>query len=248
MPNKISIVGVNIDAEVKSGDSIARMLADADHRIEDGTIIVVSQKAVSKSEGQVRRLDDVTPSVLASGIASEYGKDARVVELVISEAKRIIRMKEGIIITQTHHGFVCANSGVDESNMPEGYAALLPKDPDSSARHIRSEIARLCSANVGVIISDTFGRPFRTGQTDCALGSAGIMPALDYEGSSDEFGRTMRTTLIAIVDELAGAAELVMRKTDRCPMALISGTGFEITDGAPGASSLIRPESEDLFL
>ncbi len=245
---KISIIPVRIDKEIGSGDSPARMLADSGHGVEDGDVVVVAQKAVSKAEGRTVRLDDVRPSVLAHGIASEYGKDARVIELVMREAKRLVRIKDGIIITQTHHGFVCANSGVDESNAPDGCAVLLPEDPDASARRIRGELAGLCGADVGVIVSDTFGRPFRTGQTDCALGSAGIRPALDYAGRPDSFGRLLKTTLIATVDELAGAAELVMAKTERCPMALVRGTGLDITDGAKGAASLIRSESEDLFI
>lgn len=245
---KICIVPVNIDAEINRGDNLVQMLADSAQDINDGDILVVAQKAVSKSEGQIVCLDDVKPTVLAHGIASGYEKDARVIELVMREAKRLVRMKNGIIITQTHHGFVCANSGVDESNAPRGYAILLPKDPDASARRIRDEIKKTCGASVGVVISDTFGRPFRLGQTDCALGSAGIRVAQDYEGKPDAFGRIMRTTLIATVDELAGAAELVMAKTSKTPMVLIQGTDFENTDEADGVASLIRPESKDLFI
>ena len=253
MPGKppmrgICIYPVKIDAEIRNGDSLARMLADSRHTVDDGSILVVSQKAVSKSEGRIVRLADVKPSVLACGIASEYDKDPRIVELVMSEAKRIVRIRSGIIITQTHHGFICANSGVDESNMPEGHAALLPRDPDASARRIRAEVADACGARVGVIISDTFGRAFRTGQTDCAIGVAGVRPAQDYIGTRDIFGRTLRSTLIATADEVAGAAEIVMRKVDMCPMAIVCGTGIPVVDEDVSASSLIRPERDDLFM
>ena len=244
---QISIRPVCSDAQIRRGDSMAAILAASGCAIDDGDILVVTQKAVSKSEGRVVRLEEVRPSVLARGIASAYGKDARIVELVISEARRIVRMRDGIIITQTRRGFVCANSGVDESNMEEGYAALLPEDPDASARRIRCDIRDRCGADVGVIVSDTFGRPFRTGQTDCAIGSAGLAPALDYAGSADSFGRTLRTTLVAVADEVAGAAELVMRKADGCPMAIVAGSGLEVADAAAPASSLIRPGPEDLF-
>lgn len=245
---EIHIVSIEIDAEIVKGDNLVSILADSKQSVTDGDIIVVAQKIVSKAEGRLVRLEDVVPSSLAKGLASEYGKDARIVELVMNEAKRIVRIKNGIIITQTHHGFVCANSGVDESNAPDGYAILLPEDPDGSAKRIREQIKSKLSANVGIIISDTFGRPFRLGQTDIALGSAGIMPSQDYEGKKDTFGRTLKTTLIVTADEIAGAAELVMAKTTKCPMALVKGTGLEISDDAPGAASLVRPESEDLFL
>ena len=246
--SNIIITPVNINFEINKGDNLAQILVDSKQEIKNGMVLVISQKIVSKSEGRVVNLDDVKPSILAKGIASEYNKDARIVELVISNAKRIVRMKDGIIITQTHSGFVCANSGVDESNVAKGYAVLLPKEPDSSARQIRSQISSMCGANIGVIISDTFGRAFRIGQTDCAIGSAGLEPVSDYAGKADKFSKVMRTTMIATADELAGAAELVMGKTEQCPMVLISGKNFNILNNAKGALSLIRPESDDLFI
>ena len=244
---ELCAVPVSIEGEVVRGQSLGAALARSGAEVVDGDVLVVSQKAVSKSEGRVVELDTVSPSALALGIAAEYGKDARVVELVMAEARRIVRMGHGVIITETHGGLVCANSGVDESNMLEGHAALLPEDPDASARRIRAEVAESCRADVGVIVSDTFGRPFRTGQVDCAIGSAGVGAALDYAGSPDAFGRTLQTTMIAVADEIAGAAELVMGKLDRCPMAIVRGAGLAISEQAESASTLIRPDGEDLF-
>lgn len=243
---EIRIAAVHIAGEVARGDSLGEALARSGARVADGDIVVVTSKAVSKAEGRIVRLGDVEPSALALGIASEYGKDARVVELVLSEARRIVRMGRGVIITETRGGLVCANSGVDESNVEPGHAALLPEDADASARRVRSEIAAACGADVGVIISDTFGRPFRTGQADCAIGAAGLAPSADHSGRPDAFGRVLRTTDIAVADELASAAELAMGKARSCPMAVIGGTGIAVGSGAP-ASSLLRDAREDLF-
>ena len=181
--------------------------------IEDGDVIVVSQKIVSKQEGRAINLDTVIPSELSIGIASAYDKDPKLVEAILSETTRIVRMEHGVIIVQTKHGFVCANAGIDESNVDGNYVTLLPKDPDTSAKLIRSEIQTKTGKKVAVIISDTFGRPFRLGQTDNAIGVAGIESILSYEGKPDTFGKILRVTAIAIVDELSAAAELVMEKT-----------------------------------
>jgi len=243
---EIRIAAVRVDGEVARGANLGEALARSGARVADGDIVVVTQKAVSKAEGRVVELAGVAPSALALGIASEYGKDARVVELVLSEARRIVRMGRGVIITETRGGLVCANSGVDESNVAPGHAALLPEDADASARRVRSEVAAACGADVGVIISDTFGRPFRTGQVDCAIGAAGIAPSEDHAGRPDSFGRALRTTDIAVADELASAAELAMGKARSCPMAVIGGTGIAVGGGAP-ASSLLRDAREDLF-
>ena len=213
--------------------------------IEDGDVIVVSQKIVSKQEGRAINLDTVIPSELSIGIASAYDKDPKLVEAILSEAKRIVRMEHGVIIVQTKHGFVCANAGIDESNVDGNYVTLLPKDPDTSAKLIRSEIQTKTGKKVAVIISDTFGRPFRLGQTDNAIGVAGIESILSYEGKPDTFGKILRVTAIAIVDELSAAAELVMEKTKKSPMAIIKNYQFESKEEQ--ISNLLRPESEDLF-
>lgn len=244
---EIRVAAVHVDGEVGRGDDLGRALARSGAAVADGDIVVVSQKAVSKAEGRIVDLGGVRPSALALGIASEYGKDARVVELVLSEARRIVRMGHGVIITETRGGLVCANSGVDESNVAPGHAALLPEDADASARRVRAEVAAACGADVGVIISDTFGRPFRTGQVDCAIGSAGIAPSADHAGTRDSFGRVLRTTDIAVADEVAGAAELAMGKASSCPMAVVAGTRIAVGAGAAGAASLVRPAREDLF-
>ncbi|RNJ73918.1 MAG: coenzyme F420-0:L-glutamate ligase [Thaumarchaeota archaeon S15] len=243
---EIRVTAVKVAGEVARGQDLGVALARSGVGVSDGDIVVVSQKAVSKAEGRVVDLAGVRPSSLALGIASEYGKDARIVELVLSEARRIVRMGHGVMVTETRGGLVCANSGVDESNMPPGRAALLPEDADASARRVRSEISAACGADVGVIVSDTFGRPFRTGQVDCAIGAAGIEPSADHSGRPDAFGRILRVTDIAVADEIAGAAELAMEKASSCPMAVVSGTGLAVGSGAP-ATSLLRPAREDLF-
>ena len=213
--------------------------------IEDGDVIVVSQKIVSKQEGRAINLDTVIPSELSIGIASAYDKDPKLVEAILSETTRIVRMEHGVIIVQTKHGFVCANAGIDESNVDGNYVTLLPKDPDTSAKLIRSEIQTKTGKKVAVIISDTFGRPFRLGQTDNAIGVAGIESILSYEGKPDTFGKILRVTAIAIVDELSAAAALVMEKTKKSPMSIIKNYQFESKEEQ--ISNLLRPESEDLF-
>ena len=213
--------------------------------IEDGDVIVVSQKIVSKQEGRAINLDTVIPSELSIGIASAYDKDPKLVEAILSETTRIVRMEHGVIIVQTKHGFICANAGIDESNVDGNYVTLLPKDPDTSAKLIRNEIQTKTGKKVAVIISDTFGRPFRLGQTDNAIGVAGIESILSYEGKPDTFGKILRVTAIAVVDELSAAAELVMEKTKKSPMAIIKNYQFESKEDQ--ISNLLRPESEDLF-
>jgi len=163
----------------------------------------------------------------------------------LSESKRILRMENGILIVETNNGFVCANAGVDESNVPDGYAILLPKDPDNSATKIHKEILDKTGMNVAVLISDTFGRPFRIGQTDCAIGVAGMDSILDYQGKKDDFGKTLRITAIAVADEICSAAELVMGKTLRCPIAILRNYKFSNSEGT--VKTMLRPDAEDLF-
>jgi len=214
--------------------------------LQAGDVVVVTQKAVSKCEGRLRRLDDVRPSELALRHATTAGADARVIELALQEACRVVRMSGGVLITQTHHGFVCANSGVDQSNVPPGYALLLPADPDRSAAELRAAFHQHTGIAPVVIVSDSFGRAWRIGQTDVAIGIAGAAPLIDYRGHTDRFGRELRATMLAVADELAGAAELVTRKTDGAPAAIVRG--YALPDGPGGIASLLRPPSEDLFL
>ena len=213
--------------------------------IEDDDILIISQKIVSKQEGRVINLDTVIPSELSIGIASAYEKDPKLVEVILSESKRIVRMEHGVIIVKTKHDFTCANAGIDQSNVDGNFVTLLPINPDNSAKLIQDEIKKKTGKKMAVIISDTFGRPFRLGQTDNAIGVAGIEPILHYEGKPDTFGKILRVTAIAIVDELCSAAELVMQKTNNCPMAIIKNYKYIPKDDR--ISSLIRPESEDLF-
>ena len=213
--------------------------------IEDDDILIISQKIVSKQEGRVINLDTVIPSELSIGIASAYEKDPKLVEVILSESKRIVRMEHGVIIVKTKHDFTCANAGIDQSNVDGNFVTLLPINPDNSAKLIQDEIKKKTGKKMAVIISDTFGRPFRLGQTDNAIGVAGIESILNYEGKPDTFGKTLRVTAIAIVDELCSAAELVMQKTKKCPMAIIKNYKYITKDD--NISSLIRTDSEDLF-
>ena len=240
----MQITPVHIEKEIDSSDNISKLISQS-AKLNDGDILVIAQKIISKQEGRVVALSTVTPSLLAQGIGSQYHKDPRVVELILSESKRIVRMKNEIIIVQTHTGFICANAGIDESNVKDGYATLLPVDSDLSAQKIRDDIKNNFSKDVAVVVSDTFGRPFRMGQTNCAIGISGLNPILDYAGTLDSFGRILRVTEIAIADEFSAAAELVMGKTLNCPVVIIRDYLFEF--GNYSASSLIRSEDHDLF-
>ncbi|MGI0089410.1 MAG: coenzyme F420-0:L-glutamate ligase, partial [Nitrosopumilaceae archaeon] len=185
------------------------------------------------------------PSILAVGIASEYGKDPRVVEVILEQSKRIVRMNNGVLIAETNQGFICANAGVDESNVKHGYVTLLPENADSSAKKLQTQIMQKTEKNVAVVISDTFGRPFREGQTNCAIGVAGILPITDYVGTKDTFGKMLRVTAIATVDELCSAAELVMGKSRNTPIVIIRNYKFKDSNG--DATNLVRSKSTDLF-
>ncbi len=240
----LEIIPVCFEDYVDDKTDLASIIEDR-ARLQDGDIIVVSQKIISKQEGRVVSLDSVTPSLLARGIASQYQKDPRLVELILSESRRIVRMGRGVIITETHHGFVCANAGIDQSNVSMGHAALLPVDSDASARRLRSRLLAKTGRSTAVIVSDTFGRPFRTGQADCALGVSGIKTSADYRGTSDSAGRRLLVSEIAVADEICAAAELVKGKSDNCPIAVVRNFGFDASDDS--VSSLLRPEGEDMF-
>ncbi|WP_067958023.1 coenzyme F420-0:L-glutamate ligase [Nitrosopumilus sp. Nsub] len=240
----MKITPVYIDKEINSDDDLSKIILNSAN-VTDGDILVIAQKIISKQEGRLVELSAVTPSLLSEGISSQYKKDPRIVELVLSESKKIVRMKNGLIITETKNGFICANSGIDESNVVNGFATLLPLNSDESAERLRKEIFEQTGKTVAVIISDTFGRPFRMGQTNCAIGISGIEPILDYSGTLDSFNRVLRVTAIAIVDELSSAAELVMGKTTKSPVAIISDYSFN--SEKHNINDLIRPETEDLF-
>jgi coenzyme F420-0:L-glutamate ligase/coenzyme F420-1:gamma-L-glutamate ligase len=238
--------------EIEAGDDLVELIAAAavraDLTIGAGDVFVVTQKIVSKAEDRLVALEAVTPSLRAAEWAREWNKDARVIELVLGEAARIVRMERGVIVTETRHGFVCANGGVDTSNVRQGWAALLPLDPDASARRLCAGLRSVFAQPVGVVISDTFGRPWREGQVNVAIGLAGLPPIIDYRGLTDSFGVRLVTSAIAAADELAAAAELVMGKSSGVPVAVIAGTGLgagRLDQGS--ARNLVRRREDDLF-
>jgi coenzyme F420-0:L-glutamate ligase/coenzyme F420-1:gamma-L-glutamate ligase len=246
----ISIIGVKGIPDIQKGDDLAQIIVDRVKRqketINDHDILVISQKIVSKAEGQIVQLDRVRPSEFSRQIAKELQRDPRHVEVILNESKKIIRMRSGHLITETKHGFICANSGVDQSNIGKrNSVTLLPKNPDASARLIREKLHRLTGKNVPIIITDTFGRAWRMGQVNFAIGVSGIRPVHDYRGKRDMYGRILHVTEIALGDELASAGELVMNKSDRIPVAIIRGYRYRFGHGS--GKDLVRPEDKDLF-
>ena len=250
--NLIQIIGVEGLPIIETGDNIAELICNAAERqktpIQNGDIIVVTHVIVSRAEGNIVNLAEVTPSAFAKSIAEQYGKDPALVEVVLRESKSLVRMDRGILITESKHGFVCANSGVDKSNVPgDRIVALLPKNPDDSAEKIRKEIKKLTGCDVAVIISDTHGRPLREGEINIAIGVAGIKPIRDRRGEKDLFGYVLRIKQTAIADELASAAELVIGQANEgVPVAIIRGYNYLKSDGAK-ATELIMPKEKDLF-
>jgi len=240
----LEIIPIKIQREIGIDANFVDLILESSE-INDGDILVFSQKIVSKNEGRILSLSSVNPSLLANGIASSYGKDPKLIELILSESERIVRMENGIIIVKTKHGFVCANAGIDESNVQDGYATLLPKDPDKSANLLKERIEQKTGKNISVIISDTSGRPFRLGQTDVAIGIAGIEPILDYNGKLDTFGKIMQVTAIAVADEICSASELVMGNVQQCPIAIVRNYNFSFSDAK--IQKLLRSEHDDLF-
>ncbi len=222
------------------GDEIAARAA-----LADGDVIVISQKVVSKAEGQIRKLSSVLPGAEARKLAAVLGKEPNMVQLVLEESTEVLRAERGVLIVETKHGFICANAGIDSSNLTEpDTVCLLPENPDASARQIRSEI----EVSVGVVISDSFGRAWRLGQAEVAIGCAGLIPLDDWRGRRDSAGRELEATLIAIADEAAAAADLVRDKTSGVPVAIIRGLDRHVSpEDGPGAAALRRPHDEDLF-
>ncbi|MFX0069381.1 MAG: coenzyme F420-0:L-glutamate ligase [Promethearchaeota archaeon] len=247
----IQVVGLKGIPIVKEGDKIGKLIVrasrDQDFELRSGDILVIAQKIVSRAEGNTINLGDVTPSQFAKSIATTMEKDPRKIEVILNASKSVVRMSRKHLITETHHGFVCANSGVDLSNVPGNtVASLLPADPDRSAEEIRVELRDLLGIDVAVIVSDTHGRPLRQGAIGVAIGVAGIRPILDYKERKDLFNYTLETTKIAMADELASAAELLMGEANEgIPVVIIRGYGYQKEKGS--ALELIRPVEEDLF-
>jgi coenzyme F420-0:L-glutamate ligase / coenzyme F420-1:gamma-L-glutamate ligase len=272
MSHELRVLPVEGMPEVHGGDRIGELISER-AELQQGDVVVISQKIVSKAEGRVVRLDSVTPSERARELAEKLGKEAELVELVLSESREVLR-EERVLITETHHGFVCANAGIDSSNLPEeGTVCLLPEDPDASARHIRKELTTLPEgAGVSlsrhsttshkrvvsgkghprplpaVAITDSFGRAWRVGQAEVAIGCAGLQPLDDWRGRRDAGGKDLSATLIAIADEVAAAADLVRGKDEGVPVVIVRGLGrYVAAEDGPGAAALRRPPGEDLF-
>jgi coenzyme F420-0:L-glutamate ligase/coenzyme F420-1:gamma-L-glutamate ligase len=250
------VVALPEPPEVQPGDDLGRLaseawwalaVADPELAPREGDVLVVTQKVVSKAEGRIVRLADVEPRPEAVAFARAWDKDPRHVEVVLRESAQVVRMERGLIISRTRHGFVCANAGVDASNVgAEDVVTLLPEDPDRSAAHIRERIADELGVFVGVVISDSFGRPWRRGITDVALGVAGFLPLDDMRGQPDAGGRVMHATVVAVADQLASAAELASGKTSRRPFVLVRGAQLPLGDGSVIRDVLMPPE-DDLF-
>jgi coenzyme F420-0:L-glutamate ligase / coenzyme F420-1:gamma-L-glutamate ligase len=246
--------------EVRAGDDLAELVASAIASFEapdlreppglaDGDVLVIAHKVVSKSEGRIRSLASIAPGPRAGELARALEKDPRHVQAVLDESREVLRATRGVMICVTHHGFVCANAGVDASNAPEPETVvLLPRDPDDSARRLRARLRALTGAHPAILITDSFGRAWRHGQAEVAIGCAGLSPLEDWRGRTDHAGRELRATWIAIADQLAAAADLTRSKDSRQPVVVVRGAERNvIADDGPGARALLRPEAEDLF-
>ena len=238
---------VRISADIMPGDELDVVILEAaGQKIQNGDVLVVAHKIVSKAEGRIVSLADVKPSSKAVKMAKEHGKDPRIMELILNESVQILRAEGGIIVSETKHGLVCANAGVDQSNIKGDSAVLLPVDPDESASRLKDAVKKKADKDIAVVITDTFGRPFREGQTNVAIGVAGFNPIKSYVGSTDMYGRKLKVSEIAVADEIASAAELVMGKSEGVPVAIIRGYRLE-KSGTPSAKSLQRSKERDLF-
>jgi coenzyme F420-0:L-glutamate ligase / coenzyme F420-1:gamma-L-glutamate ligase len=268
--DELRVIGVPGIPEVSEGMEVGAEIA-ARAELRDGDVVVVSQKIVSKAEGRVLPLAGAIPGTEARRLAAALGKEPALVELILAESREVLRAERGVLIVETNHGFVCANAGIDSSNLPkDGTVALLPEDPDASARRIRTEITKALEGEpeegsseqqrggsaepspgspiIGVVISDSFGRAWRLGQAEVAIGCAGLAPLDDWRGRTDASGRKLEATLIAIADQAAAAADLIRNKASRIPASIVRGLARYVTsDDGPGAASLRRPRDEDLF-
>ena len=248
-PQGLQVLPVLGIGEIVPGTDLSRAIGQALRAqgtpLSNGDIVVVTQKIVSKAEGCLVQLDDVEPSALAIEWANRWDKDPRMVELVLRQSRRIVRMDRGVIISETHHGLVCANAGVDQSNVGGDRATLLPPDPDASAERLRQGLSSASGARIGVVITDTHGRAWREGQINLAIGVAGVQALSHFEGQRDPTGYELRVTVLATADEVASAAELVMGKIDGVPVALVRGLERALGEGS--ARELVRPAANDLF-
>jgi coenzyme F420-0:L-glutamate ligase/coenzyme F420-1:gamma-L-glutamate ligase len=249
-PGEIRILALPVAGDIRPGDSLSEKLMAAAKKVriqfQDRDILVVKHKVVSKSEGELVALDKIHPSAASRAWARRYKLDARVTELALRESRRTVRRRRGVLITETRHGFVCANSGVDVSNVDGGrQAALLPKNPDRSAARLRKDLKKLLGIEIAVIVSDSFGRPWREGLTEVAIGVAGMRPLVDYRGSRDSHGYELHSSIDAVADELACAAGLVCGKLAGTPACIIRGFSYAGDTGT--ARQLIRPAAYDLF-
>jgi coenzyme F420-0:L-glutamate ligase/coenzyme F420-1:gamma-L-glutamate ligase len=242
--NGISIFALEGIPELHEGDDLAAMIVER-AELDDGDVVVVAQKAISKVEGRISRLEGIEPSERAREIAETDGDAARRIEVILREARRVVRVRAPLVICETEHGFICASAGVDASNAPEpGTLVLLPHDPDGSAAQLRDELRARTGREVGVIVSDSFGRPWRQGTTDVAIGAAGVEVLRDLKGEHDPIGYELHSTVIAVADEIAGAAQLVSGKLDRRPVTIVRGLDVR---GDGRAADLVIPPETDLF-
>jgi coenzyme F420-0:L-glutamate ligase/coenzyme F420-1:gamma-L-glutamate ligase len=252
LKQEIRVIPVKITRDVMPGDRLDDLILHSTIsqrlKLTDGDIVVIAQKIVSKAESQIVPLNSLVPSDFALTLAKASGKDPRLTELIIRQSKSIVRVSNGIIITETKHGFVCANAGIDQSNIMDSHenALLLPDDPDASANQIMKMLRKITNREIAVIITDSFGRPFRNGQTNVAIGIAGLSPVKSYIGKKDMYGKTLKVTEIAIVDELASAAELVMGKSICVPIAIVRGYDYKKSENS-SINELIRAKEKDLF-
>lgn len=249
MSDELRVVPVRGLPEVEEGKKVGELIAER-AELRGGDVVVISQKIVSKAEGRVRRLSEIQPSERAQKLAKRLGREAALVELILSESHEVLRAERGVLITETKHGFVCANAGIDSSNLPEdGTVCLLPADPDASARTIRTELTAGAEPPLtAVVIADSFGRAWRLGQAEVAIGCAGLRPLDDWRGRQDASGRELTATVIAIADEAAAAADLVRTKDSGIPAAIVRGLDrYVCAEDGPGAAALRRPPAEDLF-
>ncbi len=249
MDGSVQIFPLRDMPRVKPGDRLPALILESASRsgvsLQDSDIVVVTQKVVSKAEGRLVNLESVKPGPKALRLAAKLRKDPRTVQIILKESKRIVRQGHGVLIVETRHGFVCANAGIDQSNVEEGYVSLLPMDADVSARKLRKALEKLTGKKLAVVVTDTFGRPWRNGHVDVAIGSSGIMPLEDLVGTTDPYGHRLRVTQPALVDEIAAASELVMRKHSLTPASVVRGLVYR--RGYRGVKSIVRERRADLF-
>jgi coenzyme F420-0:L-glutamate ligase/coenzyme F420-1:gamma-L-glutamate ligase len=247
---RLELIGLDGLGEIRAGDSIGDLICDLCERHEislrSGDVLVVAQKIISKAEGRLVSLDGIEPSAHAVKLGRELAKEPELVEVILGESRRVVRSGGRALIVETHHGFVCANAGVDQSNVGLKRVTLLPEDPDRSARQLRNAIHRRTGMRPGVVISDSFGRPWRLGTVDVAIGIAGIAPIKDERGMHDRYGYQLKAAVSAVADELAAAAELVMGKRENIPVVLVRGYDLKTKEDG-SVRELLRPETEDLF-